>query len=223
MSEAATRKFFANDPSFIDDIPWVSSEGWGYYQYSVRDRDDLKIAQARVDLTVIDLAQLETRLFYGFKKQYRDEDGSFCGFHGLSDYYNTCDKAIAQNAVNVIDAQSETDSRTSLWVVGWGEQSVCMVSSDGKPLKGSKTAACALLVKDWRYASRVANIDVDVVSRESLLSLMDRAIIRFPKMMPGKGKIYCSAAIADKLAIGSHRGMEIKVISTLHSLEDVVK
>ena len=104
-------------------------------------------------------------------------------FMGFSTFYNTISTANAQNAANVINAGGTGSSNTSVWLVGWGIESIHaafpMGSKAGLSMEdkgdvvpgydsvGNRFEAytswfrqqCALVPKDWRYAARIANLD----------------------------------------------------------------
>jgi len=104
-------------------------------------------------------------------------------FMGLATFYNTINTAVAQNAANVINAGGVGTDNTSMWLIGWGLQSIYGVFPRGSKAglnmedKGSIVPAydsagnrfeawttwfgqdIGLVPEDWRYAVRIANID----------------------------------------------------------------
>lgn len=101
-------------------------------------------------------------------------------FTGLSVRYNSL---TAQSGQNIIDAGGTGSDNTSIWLVTWGERQTFGIFPKGK--KGGLQMddqgedrvtdavggyfqayithfkwECGLVVKDWRYNVRIANIDV---------------------------------------------------------------
>lgn len=105
-------------------------------------------------------------------------------FMGLAPFYNTVNSATYQNAANVIDAGGTGSSNTSIWLVCWDERRVFGVYPRGSKAglqsedRGDTVPAydslgnpfmaytmwfrqrAGLCPQDWRYAARIANIDV---------------------------------------------------------------
>jgi hypothetical protein len=95
----------------------------------------------------------------------------------------------AANAENILSAGGASSDNTSIWLVGWGDESVFGVypkgskaglehrdlgeddveDSDGneyRALKDMYTWENGLVIKDWRYVVRIPNIDVsDLVAK----------------------------------------------------------
>ena len=116
-------------------------------------------------------------LFYG------DASKTMEGFTGLATRYSTLNTSLAENAKNVIDCGGTGKKLTSIYIVGWGDNVYCpypkgssvgLKSEDlGKQLVdddlGNKFLAyvsmytwnVGLMVRDWRYVVRLANINPD--------------------------------------------------------------
>lgn len=100
---------------------------------------------------------------------------------GLAPRFATASKAKAANAVNVIDAGGTGNDLTSIWLVGWGTNTVHGIypensqvglkttdlgeepalDPDGGEYRVLKTQFewdVGLCVRDWRYIVRIANI-----------------------------------------------------------------
>lgn len=102
-------------------------------------------------------------------------------FNGLNMRYNDLS---APNAENIIDAGGTGSDNGSIWLIGWGEQSVFgiypkgsvsglqmedkgqitieNVDGNGGMMEGYRTHYSwdnGLVVKDWRYVVRICNID----------------------------------------------------------------
>lgn len=105
-------------------------------------------------------------------------------FMGLAPFYNTINVNSAQNAANVLSGGGTGVSNTSLWMLGWGPDTIFGVFPEGSHAgldmedKGDVTPAydsagnrfeaytgwfrqqIGLVPKDWRFGARVPNIDV---------------------------------------------------------------
>lgn len=104
-------------------------------------------------------------------------------FTGFSPYYNTVTLATAQTAKNVIDAGGTGSSNTSMWLVGWGDNTTFAIfpkgsqaglvyedkgdvrelyDSAGNGYEGYTSYfewKVGLAIKNWQYNVRIANID----------------------------------------------------------------
>lgn len=104
-------------------------------------------------------------------------------FMGLSPFYNTLNTATAQNAAAVINGGGAASANTSMWLIGWGNNSIFGVyprgskaglfmddqgsvvpayDSAGNPYRAWTTwfgQDIGLVPMDWRYAVRIANLD----------------------------------------------------------------
>lgn len=114
---------------------------------------------------------------------YSSEDVNPNQFTGLSRYYNTITLANSQTARNVINGGGTGSSNTSMWLVGWGDNTIHMLHPKGSPAglvyedKGDvrelydnngngfegytsyfawKIGMC---IKNWQYAVRMGNLD----------------------------------------------------------------
>lgn len=125
------------------------------------------------------------------------------GYTGLSTRYGTI--SGAGNAQNILDAGGTASNNTSIWLVGWGENSVYGVFPKGSQAglkrtdQGQLTAYDAngnpmqvlqthyqwkngLVVKDWRNAVRICNINTANLVAQSaaadIITLMSRSLDR---------------------------------------------
>lgn len=152
-------------------------------------------------------------------------------FSGLATRYSA---TTAGNGQNVILAGAVGANNASMYLVVWGEQTVF-----GTFPKGSKAGLsnrdlgeesvqdasgnwyqaarslfqwdCGLVVKDWRYVVRIANIDVSdwvgvantqtTTSATNLIKLMMRAIARIPNLNMGRAAFYTNRSIKEGLMI----------------------
>jgi hypothetical protein len=125
---------------------------------------------------------------------------------GLAPRYNTIQTANAASANNVIDMGGTGSTNCSMWVVGWGPNSVhgifpkgkiaglqmtdlgedVKVLSDGSMYRVYRSHfkwECGLAVRDWRYVVRMCNIDVTLLTGASAANLINglvSAFHRFP-------------------------------------------
>jgi hypothetical protein len=149
--------------------------------------------------------QVAVTLFYG------NSTVSPSQFTGYSPLYNTVSLANANNALNVMDGLGTANANTSIWLVGWGEETIFGIFPKGSKAgltfedkgdvvpgfdaAGNRFEAytswfrheCGLAVKDWRYAVRIANIDVTAAglagaNAADLFALLSKAVVRLPKM-----------------------------------------
>lgn len=123
---------------------------------------------------------------------------------GFTPRYNTLTGAAS--GANVIDMGGTGSTNTSIWIVGWGPNSVCGIFPKGKQAglqhrdlgedtnqltDGSRYQVyrshfkweCGLAVRDWRYVVRLCNIDVTLlngVSAANIINALASAFYRFP-------------------------------------------
>ena len=148
-------------------------------------------------------------------------------FTGLAPRYWTLDKAKSATAENVIDADGTGTGLRSIWVVGWGHHTITglvpknsvgglqhedmtndpkgtkLYDDQGRPYVGYEdhwTWRCGMFVKDWRYAVRVANIDVDLLTKDAssgpdLIYYLTEAVERIEGTAGVKAAIYVPRTI----------------------------
>lgn len=158
--------------------------------------------------------QMATTIFYGNAAINPTQ------FSGLSVRFNTVSTATALNAVNVLDGGGTGTSNTSMWLCGWGEQNgFCIFpkghtaglhfedKGDVRPGRDSNGNeyeaytsyfkwAAGLVIRDWRYFVRVANLDTTTAAGglgsstpPDLYAYLSKAVIRFPTMGRGQSAI----------------------------------
>jgi len=184
--------------------------------------NQFRLNEATAFLESMNQEQAST-LFYGSAANPEE-------FVGLSNRYNDL---AANNAQNIIDAGGTGADNSSIWLVGWGQNSVHGVFPKGskagidhkdKGLVTLETTAgvagdrmeayrdywtwkSGLVVKDWRYAVRIANIDISVLiadndgSTTNILELMLKAIHRLPSMSNVKPVFYANRTITEMLDV----------------------
>lgn len=127
-------------------------------------------------------------------------------FMGMAPRYNTVTAATAATAANVIDAGGTGSTNTSVWVVVWGPNTMAGFFPKGKvsglqhrdlgewtvydannnPYQAYRTHfkwELGVTLRDWRYAVRIANIDVTLLatgSAANLINALIRAVHRLP-------------------------------------------
>ena len=107
-------------------------------------------------------------------------------FTGMTPRFNTLQTSLSQAAGQVIDAGGTGSDLRSIWLIGWSPQTVfgiypkgteaglkhedmtnnqtgkTLYDASGNPFVGFEDHwlwRCGLMVKDWRYVVRIANID----------------------------------------------------------------
>ncbi len=146
-------------------------------------------------------------------------------FLGLAPRYS--DRTNAENKLNIIDGLGSGSTNTSIWLVVWGPQTCHMFypkgSSAGLSHKdlGEQTLTdenggkfqgyrshykwdAGLVLRDWRYVVRIANIDVTTLTKNAsagsdLVDLMVQAIEKIPNISLGKPAFYCNRTISSFL------------------------
>lgn len=145
----------------------------------------------------------------------------------------------AANAENILDAGGSGSDNSSVWLVGWGGNECFGVFPKGSKagimhedlglvtvettagVAGSRMRAyqdhwqwkSGLVVKDWRYAVRIANIDISdlaglattqaTTASTYIVKLMSRAIDRLPKTSGIKPVFYANRSIMSLLRVAA--------------------
>lgn len=161
-------------------------------------------------------------LFYGNTSVNPQE------FTGLAPRYSSL---AATNAQNILNAGGVGSDNTSIWLIGWGDNTVyghypknskaglqhedlgIETVDNVQGVQGTRMRAYrdrfqwkgGLVVKDWRYVVRAANIDVsNIVTKTSaadLPELMIKMIHRLPNLNNVKPVFYCSRSTFQMLDI----------------------
>ena len=133
-------------------------------------------------------------------------------FVGLANRYNDLS---ATNAENILDAGGSGSDNTSIWLCGWSDQTVYGIypkgskaglthqdlgeddvdDANGNPFRAYKDLykwKAGLMVKDWRYVVRIANIDISdlkgltgtqaIAASTAIIKQMDLAISHLPNL-----------------------------------------
>jgi hypothetical protein len=154
---------------------------------------------------------------------YGDTDVDPEKFLGFIPRFTDIGVGAPANADNIIDAGGEGSDNTSILFVAWGEETVHGIFPKGSKAgivhqdlgegdafdgAGNRFRAlmdlwqwdCGLCVRDWRYVSRVCNIDVpsirtDVAAMKALIYNMIDAEERIQDMNSGRVAIYVNRTV----------------------------
>jgi hypothetical protein len=158
---------------------------------------------------------MATTIFYGDSSVFPER------FTGLTPRFNTL--TGAENGANIIDGGGTGSNNTSIWLICWDENTVFGIYPKGtqgglkqEPTKqetlfdaaggmyeGYRTHFlwyCGLVVKDWRYVVRIANIDRTLLVKNAatgadLVDLMVQAIELLPNTRVGRAVFYVNRNI----------------------------
>ena len=212
----------------------------GIAMLETRNSIDVKLARmfgppdefrAQESIAFIDaLGQTQASgLFYGNPVTDPKQYLGFAGRYSLK---------AAGNGQNILDAGGTGGSMTSIWIVGWSTQSIYTHYPKGlqggllhqnlgemtiQNSDGTKFQAYAdvfqwdlgLAVKDWRYAVRIANVDVTALlagtgtqaltAGTHVFKLMNRGLARFPDSAQNMTKmaIYMNRSVFSGCAIAA--------------------
>jgi len=149
-------------------------------------------------------------------------------FLGLAARYSD---PAATNGSNVIDAGASGSDNTSIWLVGWGSNSIFGIFPKGSiaglkhdnygevtitgtaGIGGTRMRAfqdrwqwkAGIALKDWRYVVRIGSIDVSnlvgVSSAADIIELMIKAIYRIPNIASVKPVFYMNRTCIEMLDI----------------------
>jgi hypothetical protein len=160
-------------------------------------------------------------------------------FVGFANRYNDLSAA---NAENILDAGGTSTDNASIWLIGWGNNEIFSVfpkgskaglshddfglttlqsGNDSTGVDGSRMRAYqerfkwknGLVVQDWRYGARIANVDVsDLVAATgtqaeaaatAIIKLMSRAVDRLPRLSGVKPTFYANRTILSHLRVAA--------------------
>ena len=180
-----------------------------------------RLSEDQAFLQAMNRAMAHT-LFYG------DTDITPERFLGVAPRFSSLDPETAATAENVIDAGGTGDKLTSVYLVAWGANTVFgiypkgskagfqhkdlgevtlqMTLPDGRTgqYQGYRTHYkwdIGLVVRDWRYIARVANIDLAKITDDKLISCMIEASERLPDENMGRPVWYMNRAARTKLRL----------------------
>lgn len=169
--------------------------------------------------------EVATKLIYGNSASDPEE------FMGLAPRFNS---TTAANGNQIVLAGGTGSDNTSIWFVTWGDNQCNLLYPKGtqagvqredmgqqRVTDGSGNAYFAmeekftwhigLAVKDWRYVSRIANIDVSLMAAGSvaLYDYMRKAYYKLQnrRVAGGKMAIYCNRDVLEALdALATNAG-----------------
>lgn len=170
-----------------------------------------RLSEDSMFLEAMNQTQADT-LFYG------NPASDIRQFMGLSPRYSSLS---AGNAGNILDAGGTGSVNTSIWLVVWSPESVFCVYPKGSqaglqtmdlgeqtvyddnnnPYQGLRSHyqwKNGLVVKDWRYAARICNIDTTVTNgaiTADLISYMSRIMDRIPNLNRGRACFYMNRTL----------------------------
>lgn len=188
-------------------------------------------------------------------------------FNGLAPRFNSL---AAASGENIIDAGGTSTDNTSLWLIGWSPRTAFFTyprgtqaglqrqdlgtndharDEDGNEYSAYEekfTWKCGLVVRDWRYVVRAANIDksnlVDETSAADILKLMTAMSHKVPSLSgprfafyvnrtvmtmldiqaQNKSNVYLTVGQEEGQAKVSFRGIPIRKVDQLLNSEDRV-
>ncbi len=183
-----------------------------------------RLSEARAFLESMN-QELAQTVFYGNAGLSPEE------FTGLSARYSSLS---AGNAQNIVSGGGAGSDNASMWLVVWGENTVHGIFPKGskaglihedrgeqiiQKADGSRMVAlvdrfqwkAGIAVKDWRYAVRIANVDVsDLIAGTGtqaasavtrLLNLLAKAVHRIPAVGMGVPAFYANRTVLEYLDI----------------------
>lgn len=154
--------------------------------------------------------QMATTLFYG------SEQANDAAFTGIMPRFNTLDPRVAASAVNVIDGGGRGSENTSIILACWGPTNgfgifpkgstaglrsedvttnAPVYDDEGRPFQAYQTHYkwdCGLVIRDWRYFARIANVDVSSLNganAANLINLMTVATKKPPTIPRSAGPV----------------------------------
>lgn len=129
----------------------------------------------------------------------------------------------AENGQNIIDAGGTGSNNTSIWLVCWDETTVhgiypegtvggvhqdptkeeTLFDANGGRYEGYRTHYewnAGLTVRDWRYVGRIANIDVNALTKNAatgadLIDYIVQLIELMPNQSAGRMALYCNRTV----------------------------
>lgn len=184
----------------------------------------LRLSEARAHLESMS-QEVATKLFFGNTATDPEE------FMGFSPRFNSLS---APNGNQIIDAGGTGADNTSIWFITWGEEQCQLLYPKGTQAgvqrddKGEQRLTDAngdafygkeelftwhvgLAVKDWRYVSRIANIDISDMKAGTvaLYDFMRKAFyaLQNRRVSGGSLAIYCNTDVLEALdALATNAG-----------------
>ncbi len=185
--------------------------------------NEYRLSESESFMEAMNQRQAET-LFYGTAANPEEYVGFTPRYNDLS----------ATNAQNILDAGGTGSDNTSIWLVGWGQRTTFGVFPKGSSAgmehedlglidafdeNDNRFRAYAdryvwkngLVIKDWRYVVRIANIDVSDLTSQTgtqaesvatqIIKLMSRAIDRMPSLANISPSFYANRTVLSNLRV----------------------
>lgn len=180
-----------------------------------------RLSEDQAFLQAMNKAQAST-LFYGDTAKHPER------FLGLAPRFATLDKTKAATAENVIDAGGTGNDLTSIWLVAWGANTVFGIYPKGSKAgfqhtdlgevtlqmtlpngqvgqyQGYRTHYkwdIGLVVRDWRYIVRIANIKLSSITDDNLIKFMIQASELLPDEKLGRPVWYMNRSTRTRLRL----------------------
>jgi hypothetical protein len=176
-----------------------------------------RASEDKAFIQAMNITMAET-LFYGDTGKNPER------FLGLAPRFSTLDKSKAASAENVIDAGGTGNALTSIWLPCWGPQTifgiypkgsqaglkhndlgeVTLFDDAGGKYQGYRTHYkwdLGLVLRDWRYVVRIANIDLASISDEDLIKMLIMASERLPDQSLGRPVFYMNRQTRTRLRL----------------------
>lgn len=185
---------------------------------------EFRLSEAQAFLEAMNQT-MSTTLFYGDTAVNPEK------FMGLAPRYSD---STTKNGQNIIKAGGASSGNTSVWLVCWGQNTVHGIFPKGSiaglqhedlglidafDASNNRYRAYAdhwqwktgLCLRDWRYAVRIANIDVSdlngltgtqaITAATSIIKLMIQALHRLPSRSMGRCVFYANRTVRQMLDI----------------------
>jgi len=177
---------------------------------------EFRLSEDRAFLQAMNIEMAST-LFYGDTNKYPER------FLGLTPRYSSL-KPSVESSANVIDAGGVGSDNTSIWLVSWGSNTIHGIYPKGSKVGfqhtdlGEKTLRddkggqyqgyrthykwnLGLTVRDWRYAVRIANLNLSTISDDDFIKFMVIASERLPDENLGKPVFYMNREARTRLRL----------------------
>jgi hypothetical protein len=176
-------------------------------------------------------------------------------FIGLAPRYNDTpqDTDDSVSTFNILDAGGESDANTSVWLICWGANTAhgifpkggkaglsnrdlgedTLKDAAGNEYQGYRTHYkwdSGIVVRDWRYVVRIANIDVDDLitfgsgsdTSANIIRLLIQAVNRLPSMGMGTPVFYCNRLVHTWLEIMASEKVNVNLTMMNYGGEQIV-
>lgn len=184
------------------------------------NREGFRLSEDKAFIEAMNQTMAET-LIYGNASLQPER------FTGLAPRYS---QLSAGNGVNIISLGGSGNANTSIWLVGWGEDTVygiypksskaglehrdlgeeSVADANGNFYQALRTLYswdCGLALRDWRYVVRIGNIDraalvADVTGTTvRIIEAMSRALDRIPNLGSCRPAFYLNRTVYSMLRI----------------------